>query len=105
MTRENMTNLVRELKKARRRLKKENKSRLCAECSALLGAVPPFKVMFREGAPLIAALASAEERITTETVLEFLSPIAAELTNSDFISLLWQLKASALLAAVENSAL
>lgn len=105
MTRENMTNLVRELKKARRRLKKENRSRLCAECSALLGAVPPFKVTFREGAPLIAALASAEERITTETVLEFLSPIAAELTNSDFISLLWQLKASSLLAAVENSAL
>lgn len=103
MTREYMTGIVKELKKARRTLKKAGRTRLLAECTALIGNAPVFKATFHDGKPLIFALAENEQFLTTETLEKLISPYSAQLTNSDFLSLLWQVKTSALLAAVADS--
>lgn len=105
MTREYMTEIVKKLKKTRRSLKKAGRTRLYAECSVLIGNAPLFRVTFLGKMPLVFALAENEQSLTTETVRDFLSPYAAQLTNSDFISLLWQIKASAILKCAENSEL
>lgn len=102
MTREYLTGIVKELKKARKRLKKAGRTRLCAECIALIGSAPVFKATFLDKKPLIFALVENEQELTTEALERLISPYSAELTNSDFLSLLWQVKASALLAAAEN---
>ncbi len=104
MTKEYLTGIVKELKKTRKRLKKTGKARLCAECTGLLGTVPPFKATFLDGKPLVFSLAENTETLTTEAVRDFLAPFAPQLSNSDFISLLWQIKASALLQAAANPA-
>ena len=84
-----------ELRKMNKRLKAEGAHRLCAEVTALAGDIPPYKVHFTGGMPLISYAVSDAE-LTTEGVFEALVPYADILDNADMMSLMWQVRYAAL---------
>lgn len=92
MNRQKLAGLRNELKNIRKHLRNEKKYRLEAEAGALISSIPPYPVLFKESRPLAEYLTAGEKGLTTEHLTELLAPYAEQMGNSDFSSLMWQLK-------------
>ena len=86
----------------RKSFKCRNKHRLAAETSFLISQIPERGTAFRGDMPLIAALVSEEKDLTTEKVRKLIEPFSDKLRNSDFSSLMWQIRYALILKAGEN---
>ena len=87
------------LRGLRKRLKAEGGHRLCAEINALISDIPPFTVHSAGRLPLIADALSGGAELTTDGVYDALMPYADVLDNADMMSLMWQVRFTALLRA------
>ncbi len=92
MNRQKLTCLRDELKKMRKNFRQIKKYRLEFEAAALLSSIPAYPVLFKESRPLVEYLTCSERELSTERVTELLTPYADEMGNSDFSSLMWQIK-------------
>ena len=93
------------LNSCRKKLGKKEKfhsKRLSAEISALKKDKVPVKAAFMGEEPLISESMKGLSLYTTENVGERLAEIAPELTNGDFMSLMWQLRYNAVSAEKEE---
>ncbi len=90
------------LRKLRKKLKKQGGHRLCAEINTLIGEISPFRVHSEGGLPLIAYALRDTAELTTESVYSALAPYAGILDNADMMTLMWQVRFSALLKASGN---
>ncbi|MBP5606438.1 MAG: hypothetical protein J6X60_13015, partial [Ruminiclostridium sp.] len=91
------------LRKLRKKLKKQGGHRLCAEINALIGEISPFRVHSEGGLPLIVYALRDTPELTTESVYSALAPYSDILDNADMMTLMWQVRFSALLKASETS--
>ncbi|MBQ8903066.1 MAG: hypothetical protein IJY73_02050, partial [Oscillospiraceae bacterium] len=91
--------LCRNLRNLRGRFIKRNKHRLAMECSALIREIPPYSVAFPGSIPLISSIIQGEIMADTEKITELLRPYEGKLRNSDFSSLMWQIRYGLILKA------
>ena len=90
------------LRKLRREMKAKGGHRLCAEITALIGEIPSFRVHSAGSLPLITHALAETDELTTESVYEALLPYSDVLDNADFMTLMWQVRFSALLKAASD---
>ena len=69
------------------------------ECSALIREIPPYSVAFPGSIPLISSIIQGEIMADTEKITELLRPYEGKLRNSDFSSLMWQIRYGLILKA------
>lgn len=87
------------LRKLRKSLKAQGGHRLCAEITALIGEIPDHKVHSAGSLPLITHALADTDELTTESVYKALLPYADVLDNADMMTLMWQVRFSAILKA------
>ncbi len=99
MNRQKLSVLRTELKNIRKKFRQMKKYRLETEAAALISSIPPYPVLFKESRPLAAYLVAGEKELSTGKVVELLEPYSQELTNSDFSSLMWQIRYALIIRA------
>ena len=70
-----------------------------AEITALIGEIPDHKVHSAGSLPLITHALADTDELTTESVYKALLPYADVLDNADMMTLMWQVRFSAILKA------
>lgn len=103
MERRNLKPLCKKLRNFKKLLIRKKKYRLAAEVSGLISSVPDYDVLFSGDYPLISSAVSDLEEISTELVTKAIAPFAESLSNSDFSSLMWQIKYAFIFKADETS--
>ncbi len=99
MERKNLKPLCKNLRDIRKKFRLMKKYRLEAEAAGLIATVPDYNVLFSEDMPLIVSLVKDEKELTTELVSKLIEPYAEKLSNSDFSSLIWQIKYALIMKA------
>ena len=92
MNRQKLSVLRKELKNIGKNFRLKEKYRLEKEANALLSSIPPYPVLFKESRPLAVYLLRGEKELSTSKITALLEPYAEEMSNSDFSSLMWQLR-------------
>ena len=103
MERRNLKPLCKKLRILKKMLIKDKKYRLAAEVSGLISSVPDYDVLFSGENPLISSIANEMEEISTELVIKAIEPYSKQLSNSDFSSLIWQIKYALVFKSDENA--
>ena len=99
MTRQKLSSLRAELQNIRKNFRRLKKYRLETEAAALISSIPPYPVAFKESRPLAAYLISNEKELSTQRLTELLKPYSDKLGNSDFSSLMWQIRYALIIRA------
>lgn len=99
MERKKLNCLRKKLISLKKCYKKREKYRLASEVTGLLGSMPDFEVGFTGDMPFISSIVRNMGEITTEAVIKAIEPFSTDLSDSDFSTLMWQIKYSLIFGA------